>query len=110
MKIRIEYWQNKKTKKWHYHSFARNNKIVLPSQAFSRKALVLKAIINLPRFIASANFSILQSKDQKFYFHGKARNFEIVIPSQRYSTKQNAQRAVSRIKNAVVVSVREINK
>ena len=119
MKIKIEYWKSPKNKKWYFNAESRNNKIVLPSQAYVSEQGCLKTIKNIPKILKAAKWEVLHNVHQKevkpgvfkwvtrFYFHGKARNGRIVIPSQSYKTRQGALKGIDRLKNAEVIAVKK---
>lgn len=99
-KAAFELYKSEKTGKYHFRLKARNNQIILASEAYNTKKAAEKSIISIQKYAFSAsNFEEKEATDGRTYFVVKAKNGEVVGTSQMYKSKSGLKKGMNSLLN-----------
>lgn len=106
----FELFKSEKTGKYHFRLKARNNQIILASEAYNQKSSAENGIKSVQKNAASIkNFETKEAKDGRSYFVVKAKNGEVVGTSQMYKSRSGLKKGMSSVQSNIRSEVKDLS-
>jgi len=103
--MKFEIFQSEKDKKYYFHLKARNGKLVLSSQGYSRKAGALKGVSSVKKNCSDdTSYERKVAKDGRHHFNLISKNKQIVGSSQLYNSKSSMESGIRSVKEACAMT------
>ena len=95
----FEIYQSPKSKKYYFRLKAKNQQIILQSEAYEQKSGAKNGIKSVAKNAAAGNFEKRKAKDGRGYFVLMAKNKEIVGKSQMYKSTGGLNNGIKSVTN-----------
>ena len=95
----FEIFQSPKTKKYYFRLKAKNQQIILQSEAYEQKRSAKNGIKSVSKNAAAGNFEKRKAKDGRTYFVLVAKNKEIIGKSQLYKSTSGLNKGIKSVTN-----------
>ena len=106
----FEIFQSTKTKKYYFRLKAKNQQIILQSEAYEQKAGAKRGIKSVAKNATAGNFEKRKAKDGRGYFVLIAKNKEIVGKSQLYKSTSGLNNGIKSVTTNASGDVTDLTK
>lgn len=105
----FELFKSPKSGKFHFRLKAKNNQIILASEAYNSKKNAENGIASIKKHATSMkNFETKQAKDGRGYFVVKAKNGEVIGTSQMYKSRSGLKNGMNSVSINCKSGVKEV--